>query len=86
MRICAIYHCQRDGRSSRVTNDIVSVQDATEKLFKRDNSCSYMAVTAQLCMLRKIIAKLRRKQKNTSVDVNAFNESEKKEFEQADTK
>jgi len=37
-------------------------------------------------MLRKIIAKLRRKQENTSVDVNAFKESEKKESKQADTK
>jgi hypothetical protein len=45
-----------------------------------------MAEAVYQCMLRKIIAKLRRKQENAPVDVNAFKESEKKEFEQADTK
>jgi hypothetical protein len=37
-------------------------------------------------MLRKILAKLKRKQKSASGDVNAFKESVKKEFKQADTK
>jgi len=58
----------------------------TENVFNLENSCLYMAETVQLCMLRKIIAKLRHKKENAPVDVNAFKESEKKEFEQADTK
>jgi hypothetical protein len=37
-------------------------------------------------MLRKILAKLKRKQRSVSVDVNMFKESVKKEFERVDTK